>query len=142
MSFTVDGTGFLSGLDLQATQKKYCRHGNLPPYGQLQFPYLLYRQRKYKNIKSDIARRRSPDECLKVNTVIGEDELDVKCGGEWATGEDIGENGCDAPDEAHTSYNQNLPSESAGREDPTVQHQNRQLDHSYGERPCNHAAHP
>ena len=52
----------------------------------------MYRQRQYDNIKSDIARRDSPDECLKVDTVIGEDKLDVECCGEWPTAEDIDEN--------------------------------------------------
>ena len=53
----------------------------------------MYRQRQHNNIKSDIARRDGPDEGLKVDTVIGEKKLDVECCGEWATTEDIDENG-------------------------------------------------
>lgn len=84
----------------------------------------MYWQRQYNNIKSNITRGDSPDECLKIDTMIGEDKLDVECCGEWATAEDVDENSQETPDNANTSYNQNLLSESAGSEYPTVQHQN------------------
>lgn len=80
----------------------------------------MYWQRQYDNIKSDIACSDSPDKCLKVDTVIGEEKLHVECCGEWATTEDIDKNSQETPHDANTSYNQDLPSESTGSEYPTV----------------------